>query len=51
MIAHQLLWVMRVSFWTVVVVVSFRSDPCPRANGGAHDTVRQMSVPTTLFGL
>ena len=39
MTAHPLLWMMRVSFWTVVVVVSSRKDPCPRASDGAHNTV------------
>ena len=50
MTARLLLWVMRVSFWTVVVVMSFHKDPCPRANDGAHNTIRQMSAPTTLLG-
>ena len=31
--------------------MSFHKDPCSRANNGAHNTVRQMSTPTTLFGL
>ena len=27
--ARLLLWMMRVSFWTVVFVMSFRKDLCP----------------------
>ena len=39
MTVGPLLWVMRVSFWTVVVVVSSRKNPWPRANDGAYNTV------------